>query len=188
MTKDEYKKWFNERVRSHNEIEEKLLLKSAEYRGRILEACTLLEYYIETFLANYFTGYNKRKADELKASLFSTEMFSFNAKRAVMCYIIKKYLTEKNKSGVFKKYSKIDNTLQKKIIPLRNIVAHRKISQTKKDIINFNGENIVLIGTQHQSLFFLNEEKVKKEEALILDTLTLLFDFMADIHLKNPKA
>ncbi len=147
-----------------------MMALSAKYRGEIIESASLVESSIEIFLAQYFTSCHEVKSMQLLTGLLATDNFSSNAKRTLFCFVIKELIKNPAHKQMLKGFERIDDTLQKKIIPMRNLVAHRKLKVTKEDIDNFDGKTIYLIGTDNQMPKMFNQEMVDREIKLNRET------------------
>jgi hypothetical protein len=179
---------------SNNRIVRKMLSKSSEYRGSILELSANLESLMEMVITYYFTKGDKKRSDELKECFLSTQQAMFNTKRNILCFLIntlnreerEQTRREKIKIRLFDKYDKIDENLQK-ISAIRNICAHRKLRVLIEDINNFDGETVYLIGTEKQNPTLLNPKNVKKELTRIKETTLLIEDFYKKIVFVNQR-
>ena len=87
-------------------------------RGEIISQVIVLERYIDIYLAYYFTHTDGAKFTEMLELILSSDKMSFDGKRQVFCFLLKKH-----EPTFIAKYSSISNDLIY-ILQQRNILAH----------------------------------------------------------------
>lgn len=92
-----------------------------ELRGRIIEKCTVLEFYMDLYISQYFAN-DERKQDEMHNVILACRM-TWDSKRQVLDYI----LSNHRKSVIHNNPALLKDI--QKIIEHRNIFAHYPIAQ-----------------------------------------------------------
>lgn len=117
--------------------ETELLLKAGFYRSYVLHIAILIESLIDACVLEYFIA-EEKKRDLFHVGFFSTEFMTFEKKRYLLGLIINNSYTE---------YSKDNSDILKFLVDirdLRNIVAHRRLIETKEHVENFDGDAVFL--------------------------------------------
>ena len=102
-----------------------------EYRGKFINEVSWLEKFIDRYLAKHFVGDNQNKEAEMHFLLFGHNRISLDNKLQILDFIAKKhdlhwytsYLPVIPRSSKNEKFSMCVDL--KKIIEVRNILAHR---------------------------------------------------------------
>jgi hypothetical protein len=98
--------------------------KSIQLRGLVLDATIDIERKIDDYLSSYFCN-DEIKGNELKEMLWFTERIALGGKKDIFFILIKR-----NKKDFLVKYPDFIDKLDK-LIPHRNIFAHRSIDYSE---------------------------------------------------------
>src|SRR6185437_15652066 len=115
--------------------------KSIKYRGTFLHHVSILEAYLNLYIANYFIGQqNPNKMAELQEVILGDERFSFNSTVQVFKHLAQKYDEEWYNSCKslrphdLKNKPHLLNADLIHIVENRNIFAHRILENYERDI------------------------------------------------------
>jgi len=148
--------------------------KAINFRGRIINAITLLERHIDVIISDYFCGTNP-KSDELMNVVFATNKITFDSKREVLKYVLTK--------GVYINILNDNPSLFSDLIKIgdfRNILAHHPICTTEeadKEYLDNNKIGFTKFKNSADDHFY-SEDEIKKYEELILDYMNYFRGFM----------
>lgn len=98
--------------------------KSIQLRGLVLDATIDIERSIDDYLSRYFCA-DEKKANELKEMLWFTERINLSGKKDIFFMLIKR-----DEKDFIEKNPKFMDKLDK-LIPHRNIFAHRSIDYSE---------------------------------------------------------
>lgn len=121
--------------------------KSIRYRGVFLHHVSILEAYLNLYIANYFIGKESPdKMAELQVVILSDERFSFSSSIQVFKYISETHDLEwyTSYTSLRKLSSKTPHTLNSDLMHImenRNVFAHRILENYDVDIFKKPKEN-----------------------------------------------